>query len=54
MRTEGSVSVRSAMLQAVLATKSSATLARLLAAGTCATVLTNWLNVNPPSLLWNM
>ena len=46
MQTEGSVSVRSALLQAVLATGSGATLARLLAAGTCAALLATWLNVN--------
>jgi hypothetical protein len=45
MQTEGSVSVRSALLQAVLATRSGATLARLLAAGTCAALLATWLNV---------
>lgn len=40
------MSVRSALLQAVLATGSGATLARLLAAGTCAALLATWLNVN--------
>lgn len=46
MQTESSVSVRLAILQAVLATHSTATLAPLVAVGTCGTLLAAWLSVS--------
>lgn len=45
MRMEQSVAVRSALLEAVLATRSGATLARLVGSGACGMMLDTWLSV---------
>ncbi len=52
MQTEHSVAVRSALLEAVLATHSGTTLARLVGAGTCGMILDAWLVVSFPTVSW--